>query len=378
MSRSRDSAIDWLKGISIIFVLLWHFQPIQIDYHVPKFSSEKVLGYAIYLINNYVFCLAVPTFILISLYLFLSKIQKLNFIEAKKNLVDRSIRVFSLYFFYVSVQFSLFFVFQNFLRDFDVPAFNFPNQNVGLADISTLIVSNLFSGGPPLPIISYSVLYFLFDLAILTILGFGFNQFFPPNSGSVKIISVVIITASILLFEASPLISNKIYAHQLENFILYIPIAAFWVHDKNKFLSHRKIYLAGYIFFILHDIFLERYNLRGEMYSRTSIVFGALAFISFTYHYFSKNILSLHPGIKFMSSHSLGIFAIHKYVMLSIVFLAEKIGNLTSLKLFWDYTISIGDVRFKIIIFILSTITIALTVAIVSIIGKSKFKSLVM
>ena len=125
MSRSRDSAIDWLKGISIIFVLLWHFQPIQIDYHVPKFSSEKVLGYAIYLINNYVFCLAVPTFILISLYLFLSKIQKLNFIEAKKNLVDRSIRVFSLYFFYVSVQFSLFFVFQNFLRDFDVPAFKF-------------------------------------------------------------------------------------------------------------------------------------------------------------------------------------------------------------------------------------------------------------
>jgi hypothetical protein len=378
VSRSRDSAIDWLKGISIIFVLLWHFQPIQIEYHVPKYASEKVLGYVIYLVNNYIFCLAVPTFILISLYLFLSKIQKLSFTEGKKNLIDRSIRVVSLYFFYVAVQFGLFFAFQKFLPDFSVSAFSFPNQNVGSNDIYSLIISNLFSGGPPLPIISYSVLYFLFDLAILTIVAFGFNKVFPPNSKPTRALSLIIITASIVLFEASPLISNKIYAHQLENFILYVPIAAFWARDKSKFLSHRKIYLAGYLLFIVHDIFLERYNLRGEMYSRTSMVFGALAFISFTYHYFSKNILSLHSSVKFMSAHSLGIFAIHKYVMLGTVFLAEKIGNMINLRLFWDYTISIGDIRFKVVIFLLSILTIALTVAIVSIIGKSKFKSLVM
>ncbi len=377
-SRPRDVTIDWLKGISILFVLLWHFQPIQIDYHVPKYSSEKILGYVIYLINNYIFCLAVPTFILISLYLFLNKIKKLNFIDARNNLVDRSIRIFSLYIFYVLVQFSLFFLFKNLFPDFSVPAFKLSNPNLGVTEVFNLIFDNLFSGGPPLPIVSHSVLYFLFDLVLLTIIAFGFNQFFPPNSGSAKIMSLMIITTNILLFEASPWISSKIYAHQLENFILYVPIAAFWVRNTNKFLSHRNLYIAGYLFFIIHDIFLERYNLRGEMYSRTSTVFGALAFISFAYHYFSKHSLSLHPAIQFMSSHSLGIFAIHKYVMLIIVFLVEKIGDWINLKLFWEYTISIGDVRFKIVIFILSAVNIALTFGIVSIIGKSKFKSLVM
>ncbi len=377
-SRSRDATIDWLKGVSIIFVLIWHFQPIQIDYHLPKYTSEKIIGYTIHLINSQVLCLAVPTFILISLYLFLSKIQKLNFIDAKKNLTARSIRVFSLYFFYVMIQFLLFFTFRKFLPEFSIPVLSLPMQNAVSVDNLSLIVGNLFSGGPPLPIINYSVLYFLFDLAVLTAMSFIFNRFCPPNTLTAKFTSLIVISLTIFLFEASPFIANKIYPHQLENFILYVPIAAFWACNKEKFMSYRRLYLVGYVLFIVHDIFLERYSLRGEMYSRTSIIFGSLAFISFAYYYFSKNIISLNPSLQFMSSHSLGIFAIHKYSMLALVFVAEKIGDVLHQKPAWDYTVSIGDIKFRMIIFLLSVLSVTLTIAIVHSLGKSKFKLLVM
>ena len=64
--QGRDDRLDFLKAISILFVLFWHFKPLSII-PSPSFLS-KILFHLIRAFNFEITLLAVPTFFLVSLF----------------------------------------------------------------------------------------------------------------------------------------------------------------------------------------------------------------------------------------------------------------------------------------------------------------------
>jgi surface polysaccharide O-acyltransferase-like enzyme len=83
---TRDYNLDNLKAYSIIFVLIWHLEPFNITSSQPKLNL--IYTFLIDFIMWQVSLVAVPTFIVVSLYLFFSKAVDRNFylIKRLKNL----------------------------------------------------------------------------------------------------------------------------------------------------------------------------------------------------------------------------------------------------------------------------------------------------
>lgn len=281
LTNKRDFTLDWLKAISISLVIIYHLQPIQLYYHETRSLAEKIIAHTIHLINSHIFSLAVPVFFLTSLYLFISKLRDIDITDQKNYLLGRFKRIFGLYIFYFSIQVLLFMTFINYLPSLPIPEINHPEVNAVLKNPIILIIENFWSGGPPLPFISYSVFYFLLDLSIVTCLAFYFNKLSIELK---RILSIVIISLTCLYFEIAPIIGHTIYAYRIENFLIYIPIANLWVNSTQSFLNYRRAYLFGFLLFSLHDQILMKYNWGGALYSRVSVVLGALALIGYAYN----------------------------------------------------------------------------------------------
>jgi len=376
--RSLINGVSLLKAITTVFALVWYLQPIQIDYQIPKNLSEKVVGYIIHMVNSQILCLAVPTLIILSLYSFFCHIKKLDYWASQRYLFSKSIRLFLLYLFYLLIQTSLLFAIPRFFPNLEIPVLTLPIPSDQPRSQVALLLRTFWAGGPRLPIANDSILYVLLDLSLLTVGVFLYDRIHRVRQSTEKGLSISIIATTFFLFEVSPFLSHKIDAHQLENFIIYIPIAGMLAYHRDKLLSQKYLYLMGYLLFAIHDFILEKYAMRGEMYSRTSMVLGSLALISFSCSYFSRNPFYLHPIIKFISTYSLAIFLIHKYVMIGIVSGIEQLTKLVNCRLGWDNTLLIGEIRFRLVIFILSIVTIILTILFVKIMEKSKWNVITM
>jgi len=73
---TRNAGIDILKAVCIVLVVIWHTQPVT-EAMLP--GPSMVLSATRYLIRFFywdISLLAVPTFILISLYLFVGKLSE--------------------------------------------------------------------------------------------------------------------------------------------------------------------------------------------------------------------------------------------------------------------------------------------------------------
>jgi hypothetical protein len=165
-------------------------------------------------------------------------------------------------------------------------------------------------------------------------------------------------------FTASAHLNIEIPYWRLDNFLIYIPMSAIIcdcaIKPKWFVLS-----LLAFIGLSLLDISTEWLTAsRHNVYARTSIVAGALFLYLSAFQVKPAGRSNL---IAFLSRYSLGIFAIHKYLML-IVYLA-------TVKVFAIYGIyperAVAGVRLSILFFCTGFITILATLAAVRLMAKS-------
>lgn len=317
-NNSRDYGIDMIRAVCIAFVLIWHLKPVtksmmQMD------SAAGVFGWlSISFIYHYVTLLAVPTFICISIMLFIKKSLSTAGYWKK-----RLTRLIQLFLFWTCIQFIVY--------SLACGGFSLP--------IDTIIPD----GGPGLPHVGGSVFYFLFVLIICT----GLAILFLKLSDKAKCIaSIFIIVLSCLHFILSSYYRVPIKIEATENYCIYIPIAYYMVKYRDKLVRYRILFIFGYLFTVGYEVVIARGMT--SAYGRLSIVFGVLSFISILLNLrFKRNVV-----MKFLSKYSLGIFSLHKYWQYVFVMLLGIIDSWISLPVYSE----------SLIIFVTSVILTCLSV----------------
>ena len=300
MKIPRDAGLDLLKAISIIFVLLWHLQPFKFFQESGIISN--IFNYLLDIFNIQVSLTAVPIFIVVSLYLFFATSNNHN--DLKKRLA----RILQVFIFWSAIQFMF--------------------SYFAIGKIPQPSVKMIMGVAPELPFVGDSVLYFLFNLFFVTAIAFLFKQ---AKAKLQRILSIITIVFYLINFEiiSSPGINVFIPYWNLENFIIYIPIAFYLAKYKEKILKFKKYYLLAYIVFSIQDIYLRYSNYGTSIYARNSIVFGALTIFCFVYPLEIKN----SKYVQLLSKYALGIYAIHKYWQSLFIILISHSNNLTNLTL---------------------------------------------
>lgn len=332
MNIQRDKGLDTLKSISITFVLILHLHPIifigQNDDNIINFLNSLVKTLELQVART-----AVPTFFIVSLYLFFLKNPNTDYL--KKRLTNLC-KIFS---FWTAVQL----IFATIV-------------NGKLPDFSWKIIIGV---DPSLPLVSDSVLYFLFNLIILSILAFLYQNI---NSYNRVLVSYGIVISSALFFELFGLLKLHNPYYFIGNFIIYIPIAFALVNYKDQILRLKLYYLIAYIMFSVHDVILRQSNSNLEYYGRLSIVFGTLTLFCFIYPLSIKDnfyILNL-------SKYSLGLFTIHKYWQYIFIWLTNI------------YAVSLPKgIPFDIISLVLSILVVLFTSITIKLLSLTKIKQFV-
>lgn len=99
--KHRDYSLDIIKAIGIILVLCWHFQPFDItaprllDYHIRGIFREGIKAFYLQIT-----LLGVPSFILVSMYLYFKRLDEHGLRYTKPRLWH----LINIFVFWVSVQ----------------------------------------------------------------------------------------------------------------------------------------------------------------------------------------------------------------------------------------------------------------------------------
>jgi surface polysaccharide O-acyltransferase-like enzyme len=304
----RNSRLDFLKTIAISLVLFWHLQPIKILETKKHNVFSEILRSAVNFFNYQITLVAVPVFLLISLYLFYQKAETSSLAYLNK----RFRRLTEIFLFWFVCQFAFFYGVSIFIK--------------GSLDFQSLwhdIPRLLMCGGPPLPIVGGSVFYFVFVLLILVLMCYLFI-IFRKKEKIVFITSIAVVAISISYFEVLNLKGFGLRYWRLENFVIYVPFSYFLFKCSNEKLR-RLIPLVWvcFIIFSIQDIFLRHQGYSLGAYSRVSIVFGSTAIFSSFLQY---NNLRIQKFVSFLAKYSLGIFATHKYLQLIVILIFIKFG----------------------------------------------------
>ena len=287
--RARNAGIDILKAVCIVGVVLWHFQPIT-GAMLPDHPVWSLWGrQAIRFFYQNLSLLAVPSFILVSLYLLIGKLSEVED-YAKK----RFLRLIQIYVFWVGVQFILYL-----LLGGPLPL---PWKTI------------IRSGGPDLPFGAFmaampSIFYYLYILILCSILTFIFLKL------PVKlkwILSIIVITVSCLYFFLSPSYGITIDTRSMKNYYIYVPAAYYLYHYKDKFVQYRLLFIIGFCLSIIAEWTFAGMT---SAYGRLSIFLGTLAFVSL----FISGWPVAHRPTVLLSKYSLGIFALHPYCQAAVL-----------------------------------------------------------
>lgn len=329
VDQSRDAGIDIIKAICIVMVLFWHLQPISGGI-LPYNNYASFLGKeAIRLFYYNITLLAVPTFILISLYLFINKASHIENYWKK-----RSIRLIQIFLFWVCIQFILYLLLGGKLP----------------LPLKTIIPR----GGPAIPYIGSSMSYFLFILILFTIWTFLFLKL----AEKIKLIlSIVIVALSCLYFALSPIYGLSIDPMSMKNYFIYIPVAYYLQNYKNKFVQYRICFFIGFFLSVFAEL---TFSGATSSYGRLSIFFGVLSLVSL----FISGWFTTNRPIEFLAKYSLGIFALHNYFK----YLSNSLYE--ALK-YQGGIISIGPSAERMLLFI---VTVTLTCIAVYLLGKTKWR----
>ncbi|MDA8156566.1 MAG: acyltransferase family protein [Actinomycetota bacterium] len=299
---ARDYRLDLLKAIAISLVLFWHLKPLGLTASsAPAAGLGSILNLvpiALGIFYYQVTLIGVPVFIIVSLYLFYGKIDKDNYFR------NRILRITQIFIFWTAIQFGIYFLLKFLVSAGDIkdPHNLFPQINFDA----------IIMGGPDLPVVGGSVLYFLFDLIFLYILAYGYHRL---NARIRKPLGWVVIVLSAMYFQFCIFGGTSVAFWNIENFLVYIPIAHF-LRFSGRFSKLKKFYLLGFIIFGIEEskIALKMGSLGNAPYDRISIVFGAIALVSFVFE--SSRLATQrkkHAVISLVSMYSLGIYATHKY-----------------------------------------------------------------
>ena len=289
----RNYNFDFLKAIAIILVIFWHVRPIRISEACTSFTCILVQS----ILNTFysqITLIAVPLFYIVSIYLFYS-----NAINEISYFKHRMMRVFSLFLFWTTVQFILYFVTTKTIMGYS------PDINWVLSP---------YQGGPDLPIVGGSVFYFLSNMLLLTCVAFFYG--YKGDKGFWIRVSYILIVLFIIYFEIMNIIGITVPYWRIDNFIIYVPIVFLLLNTPNL-IKYRYLFLLVYIVTSIHDIFIIKINYYLFIYARLSVISGAISLFCFIYKYKFRE----RKYVAFLSKYSLGIFAIHKYWHLCIIIL---------------------------------------------------------
>jgi len=300
--QGRDDRLDFLKAISILFVLFWHFKPLCI---IPSSCFlSKILFHLIRAFNFEITLLAVPTFFLVSLFLFQFKI-----LENQSYLKLRISHLLKIFIFWSAVRL---------LTHYMIVILTAMN-NGSMPNFRISIWYFLIGLEPSLPRVGLSVLYFLVDMMVLSVIFFIFLKL---NQKTKFYLSIVTIILSIIYFEVSIFTKNIILHWGIDNFIIYIAYVYIITIDLSKQLSIRYYCLVALIIFMIRDILLQYfYHIPILLYGRTSIFLGTITFFSFVY---SNHNLKINKYLRLLSKYSLGIFVTHLYWQFIFILLTSK------------------------------------------------------
>lgn len=326
----RDERLDLIKAISISLVLIWHLSPISIISEETPKKFTSIISFMVTELNVNLTLIAVPLFVLVSLFLTFKKFKRSTSIN--QYILKRTKRLGEIFLFWTIVQFSVYYsiILINLIKS--QQSFSWEIFKFTVRDCLDLLIM----GGPSLPLVGGSVFYFLFILIILTLISYFFYICFDKNKYK-KSISLLLITFFLIYFAFLNFKGINVPYWRLDNFLIYIPIAYLLANQRKTLIREQDLFLyILYIFFlifVLQDIF---WRLKGNPFSaylRVSVVSGALAVFI--------NCLNLkrwkNPEIfVFLAKYSLGIFAIHKYCQLISIVIINNLYQLLNINNNWS------------------------------------------
>jgi hypothetical protein len=292
--EERDSNLDALKAISISFVIVWHIRPLKfVD--LGNTCLFSLLHFAYYGFLKEITVLGVPTFFLVSLYLFRKKQA-----EDGGYLRKRMSRLIGLCIFWTTVQ-TVFFT-------------------VLTGEMPRLSIESILSGGPELPSVGGSVFYFLWSLALLT----AFQYLFLRCGEAFKVaVTIVIFAITLVTFEVNVFKRLLPDNSNILNFLYIVPISSFLSEKQNLFIRHRNKFLALYVLFAVHDFAASKFfEYPWPAYSRISVVVGMITLFC----YVMRGRIPRQRVVFLLSKYSLGLFSLHKYFWLLSLWLIHDSG----------------------------------------------------
>ncbi len=289
--HARDTGIDMLKAICILLVVLWHCQPIRGGMFPGDQGAAVAARQVIHFFYFNISLLAVPSFILVSLYLFIGRMS-----EGGDYWKKRFLKLAQVYAFWVGIQFILYLLLGGTLP----------------LPLKTIIRS----GGPDLPLGSFappapSIFYYLYALIFCTVLTF----FFLKLPDKIKLLlSVIVIVASCIYFYVCSVQGISIDTRSMKNYYAYIPAAYCLYRYKEMILKWKWFYLIAALLFMVVELSL---GWRTPPYGRLSIFWGVLFLVTF----FVSGRTAAYRPVSLLSRYSLGIFALHGYSMVAVTVL---------------------------------------------------------
>jgi len=229
--------------------------------------------------------LAVPTFILISLYLFVGKLS-----EAGDYWKKRFLRLIQVYVFWVGIQYILYLL---------------------LGGRLPLPLKMIFrNGGPDLTFGSFmppmpSIFYFLYVLIVCTVLTWVFFQL--PEKIKRPVAALVVLTFC-FYFIRSSLNGTGIDTRSMKGYYIYVPLAYYLYACHDTFVKCRFFLFGGYLISILFE---WHFNGMVSAYGRMSVLLGALTVVSF----FVAGRHHANRPVTLLARYSMGIFALHPYAL---------------------------------------------------------------
>lgn len=313
----RDNRLDLIKAISISLVLFLHLRPIRIVTEEAPNNYVRISSFILDQLYLNLSSIAVPLFLLTSLFLFFQKLQSTGFEYLRKR-VQRLLEIFV---FWMGFHFFIYYLFL-ILKSFYLGtpfSWHIPNLRV---------YKVILGVDPPLPVVGDSVFYFIFALILLVVI--SYLLFHKRTEQFKNRVSIAIIFISLIYFEIVS-ITNKFLGYwRLDNFLIYMPAAYFLLKKKDGIANmHIVVFYILFILFGVQDIYLRGVFKEANLYARVSVFCGAIAVFCSCL----KLIESWKAPVvvKFLSKFSLGIFAIHKYWLLIITIFTLELFQLLDL-----------------------------------------------
>jgi len=311
--RTKIPGIEWMRVLAITLVLVLHAKPIS---PCKNSSVPFLFFYPIAAFYDFVACLGVPLFFLISMFLLEKRLQ-----QERDYLGARLKRLLVLFFFWTAIQFLIWGLTL-------VSGLEGSESLAGHSLLATVLV-----GGPSLPMVGDSVIYFISDLVLLTAFHFLVRGYLRTKKA--RILAIVL---CVVFFPLGPLCKSLLFSKEqysplagflgMEyysplNFLVFIPIAI-WLNESYLGLSNaRRVWRGGsrlqvligvYLLLLMGEIGVRLFtDMPFRVYARPSLPFGAWVLMEI-----ALRIRSAPLWVIKASSLTLGVFAIHKYWILVV------------------------------------------------------------